>query len=227
MRIDDAGRRASIASSAGLTPRPDSARSWVTAGHAVAGCGWIAGGSVRRLTLQVSETVEPDLARVVEVQDPQAHQEVGDGAGTTRRRLQSDGFERGRVGYAVGYPLGRLSALKVMANRPVRLEIHGRGGIVGSGYAEAWSILTPVSAGLGGISGGVVVDEAGAVRGTVVALDARRGRLVVVPWPRVWVEAWTSGPFVFGTEADPLVVARSAARRGHMMKLECRGPVRR
>ena len=143
---------------------------WVTARHVVDGCTSVGllvapGQYVPAATVTVDP--ERDLALISTGRSPNP---VTLDLGSPLRI--------GDEGYHVGYPQGRPGevATRLMA----RSNLVTRGRREGTEPILAWAEIgrtRGLTGSLGGISGGPVFDENGAVRGVVVAESPRRGRI--------------------------------------------------
>lgn len=143
---------------------------WLTARHVVDGCRDV-GLFVRKGTYVPVESVivdeRFDLALIKTQYSPSPVQ----------LNLESD-LKVGVEGFHVGFPQGRPGEAATL--------LHSRSNLITSGRRKSReSVLTWAELGrtsglggsLGGISGGPVYDQAGAVRGVILAESPRRGRI--------------------------------------------------
>ncbi len=143
---------------------------WMTARHVVEGC--------TRVSLEVAPGNYVPVARIsLDDAHDLALLSTGRSPNPVVLDLASPLF-LGTEGYHVGYPQGVPGEL---ASRLVgRSRLVTRGERQSDAPILAWAEVgrtTGLSGTLGGISGGPVFDQAGAVRGVIVAESPRRGRI--------------------------------------------------
>ncbi|MFN4024261.1 MAG: serine protease [Hyphomonas sp.] len=193
---------------------------WMTARHVVDGC--------TRVSLEVAPGNYVPVARIsLDDAHDLALLSTGRSPNPVTLDLASPLF-LGAEGYHVGYPQGVPGEL---ASRLVgRSRLVTRGDRQSDAPILAWAEVgrtSGLNGTLGGISGGPVFDQAGAVRGVIVAESPRRGRIYTTA-PQaldafltklgVPVEAGATGSFelrTYGAASD------TARRRLQVVKVMC------
>lgn len=143
---------------------------WLTARHVVDGCdevGVLIGPNTYVPALSVETDSKRDLALITTGRSPVA----------TSIDLETE-LRVGELGYHVGYPQGRPG--EVSSRLLSRSKLVSRGYRRGEEPVLAWVEMgrtRGLVGSLGGLSGGPVFDQAGNVRGVIVAESPRRGRI--------------------------------------------------
>lgn len=144
---------------------------WITARHVAGGCetlGFLRPGQ-RTIVPAKRVWIHPhsDLALV---QGPQARHGF---------KLSSTSADRGSNAFHVGFPQGKPGDVWSRVIGPARMVVRGRyrseEPVVAYAEVERYPSF---SGGLGGISGGPILDASGRIIGVSVALNPRRGRII-------------------------------------------------
>ena len=142
---------------------------WMTARHVVDGCARVLVVTAPRRGVRVRQTyIHPhaDLA-VLQTRGGAAAVQF------TQRTLR-----RGQTGYHFGFPKGKPAAIQSVLIGQRRMRSVGRYNVIEPVVAWADRVRVPDSyGGLGGISGGPVMDGRGTIVGVTVAGSKRRGRI--------------------------------------------------
>lgn len=104
--------------------------------------------------------------------------------------LAERGPERGTRAWAIGYPQGRPGVAELALRAEGRMELTGALASERPFRYEVWSVRSlpdhvANTEGLGGISGGTVIDANGEAVGTVFGGNDRRGTLFTIPHAEV------------------------------------------
>lgn len=143
---------------------------WLTAQHVINGCvevGLQTGRNRFEAVRRIEEHPRADLAALW----------------TDRRApelaLAGPELSRDQVSYAFGFPKGEPGAVQSTLLGRIRLKVSGSRRFVSPAIAWAEVERVPDSLpALGGLSGGPLLDESGAVIGVAVAASKRRGRVI-------------------------------------------------
>ena len=194
---------------------------WLTARHVVDGCknvGLFVGNGFYTPAEEVRVDDEFDLALIRTKHSPSPVQ----------LNLESD-LRVGVEGFHVGFPQGQPGEAVA--------RLHSRSNLITSGRRKAresvltWSELgrtDGLGGSLGGISGGPVYDQDGAVRGVVLAESPRRGRIYTAAPDTIRTFLDEQGIDYFGQTARGFSLrnyggeADRARRIGQVVKVACR-----
>lgn len=150
------------------TAFPIDDRKWMTARHVIFECTQL------RLMRQGSAA---ESARLLFSHPSGDLAIIEDGVGGPPLQLADRPLSTNEEGYAVGFPQGVVGAVHFLLLGRSRLQM--RGWMTGAAPTLSWaeeSRFPPQLAGLGGLSGGPMVDDEGRLLGVVVTATTRRGR---------------------------------------------------
>lgn len=143
---------------------------WMTARHVVEGCqlvGIITGPKERLRVIRIEAQNNSDLALLWTMR------------GEPELAITEDGLRRNQNGYSFGFPQGGPGALHGRLIGHARIKVRGAARFTAPALVWAEIRRQPFGlAKLGGISGGPMLDEKGAVVGAMTASAPRRGRVI-------------------------------------------------
>lgn len=170
--VYDVERKAETVDSQGTAFAVDRRGVWATAGHATLGCA--------RVTLGAGGRESPPMASVLQGMDSDISLIFGTESTYAGLPLDEQPPPPGTIGYHMGFPSSRPTVIGSRLIGPARARSQDGNTEPLLAWSEIWR-SPELGGGLGGLSGGPVIEENGRVAGVVSLVTDRRGRIFTVP----------------------------------------------